>query len=95
MSRPREELIGSDAKKFLIMRTLARFHECDEETLLRSIDSTELEIHDILKDMISKNEVEASPPQKSRGKGKATFALTLNGWGGYTTAISSIYELPE
>ena len=95
MSRPREELIGSSAKKFLIMRTLARFPECDEETLLRNIDSTELEIHGILKDMISENEVEASRPQKSRGKRKATFALTLNGWGEYTKAISTIYELPE
>jgi hypothetical protein len=95
MSRPREELIGFDAKKFLIMRTLARFHECDEEALLRSIDSTGLEIHDILKEMISEHEVEVSPPQKSRGKRKATFALTLNGWGEYMKALGSIYELPE
>jgi len=95
MSRPKDGLIGFDAKKFLIMRTLARSHECDQEALLRSIDSSELEIQDILEDMISKHEVEVSPHLKSRGSRKGTFALTLNGWGEYTKAISSIYELPE
>ena len=59
VSRPREEHLGEDSKKFLVMRTLARLHECDEEEILRGIDSTEFEIHGILRDMISKDEVEA------------------------------------
>jgi hypothetical protein len=95
MSRPREEPIGLSAKKFLVMRTLARLHECDEEELLRSIESTELEIHDVLMDMISKDEVEASPARMSSGKRRTTFALTLNGWGEYMNALGSVYELPE
>ncbi|SRR6266550_1927605 len=95
VTRPREEQLGQDSKRFLVMRTLARLHECDEEEVLGSIDSTELEIHDILRDMVSKDEVEASPAQMSRGKGKTTFALTLNGWGEYMHALGSVYELPE
>jgi hypothetical protein len=95
VSTPREEHLGQDSKKFLAMRTLARLHECDEEEVLRSIDSTEFEIHDILRDMISKDEVEASPARVSRGKRKTTFALTLNGWAEYMNALGSVYELPE
>jgi hypothetical protein len=95
ISRPREESIGVGAKKFLVMRTLARLHECDREALLRNIDSTDLEIHDVLREMISNDEVEQSPSQESGGKRKATFALTLNGWGEYMTALGSVYELPE
>ena len=95
MSRPREESIGVGAKKFLVMRTLARLHECDGEALLRNIDSTDLEIHDLLREMISNDEVEASPSQESSGKRKVTFALTLNGWGEYMRALGSVYELPE
>ena len=95
MSRPREESIGVGAKKFLVMRTLARLHECDREALLRNMDSTDLEIHDVLREMISNDEVEASPSQESGGKLKATFALTLNGWGEYIAALGSVYELPE
>jgi hypothetical protein len=95
VSRRKEQSIGPDAKKFLIMRTLARLHECDEEALLLSIDSTEAEIHQIMGDMVSKDEVEASPPWISKGKRRTTFALTLNGWGGYLNALGSVYELPE
>jgi hypothetical protein len=94
-SRPKGEQIGIGAKKFLVMRTLARLHECDEEALLLSIDSSELEIHDILRDMISNDEVENSPAVVSGGKRKTTFALTLNGWGEYMNALGSVYELPE
>jgi hypothetical protein len=95
VGRPREESNGVDDRKFLIMRTLARLHECDQEALLRSIDSSVLEIHDVLRDMISRNEVETSPPQRSEGKRRATFTLTLNGWGEYMKALGSVYELPE
>jgi len=95
VSGPREEHLGQDSKKFLVMRTLARLHECDEEEVLRSIDSTELEIHDVLRDMISKDEVEASPARMSSGKRRTTFALTSNGWGQYLNALGSVYELPE
>jgi len=95
MSRPREEPIGLTGKRFLVMRTLARLHECDEEELLHSIDSTELEIHGVLRDMVSKDEVEASPARVSRGKRRTTFALTYNGWGEYMNALGSVYELPE
>jgi hypothetical protein len=93
MSRPREASVG--AKKFLVMRTLARLHACDSQELLRSIDSTELEIHDTLRDMISMDEVKASHANISRGKRKATYTLTLNGWGEYMNALGSVYELPE
>ncbi len=94
LSRTREEPIGQTGKKFLVMRTLARLHECDEEELLHRIDSTELEIHDVLSDMISKDEVEASPAKVSIGK-RRTFALTFIGWGEYIYALGSVYELPE
>lgn len=80
------------ARKLPIMRTLARLHECDVQTLFGSVDATELDVHDILTDMVSKNEVEAS--RRSRGKDES-FTLTLKGWGEYLKALSSIYELPE
>ena len=95
MSRPREESIGSDAKKFLVMRTLARLHECDEQALLHGIDATEPELQDLITEMISNNEVEASPAGTSRGKLRMTFALTLKGWSEYMNALGSVYELPE
>jgi hypothetical protein len=95
MSRPGDAPIGLSGKKFLVMRTLARLHECDEEELLRSIESTELEIHDVLRDMISKDEVEASPARVAKGKRRTTFALTLNGWVEYMNALGAVYELPE
>jgi hypothetical protein len=95
MSRPKGEQTDIGVKKFLVMRTLARLHGCDEEALLLGIDSSEVEIHDILRDMISKDEIESSPAMVSRGKRKTTFALTLNGWGEYLNALGSVYELPE
>ncbi len=95
VSRQREETGSLGAEKFLVMRTLARLHECDEETIVRKIDATQHQVHEILRDMVSKNEVEASPAQRSRGVRKATFTLTLNGWGEYMQALGSIYELPE
>jgi hypothetical protein len=95
VSRTREEPFGLSATKFLVMRTMARLHECDEEELLRSIDSTELEIHDVLRGMISKDEAEASQARMSKGKRRTTFALTLNGWSEYMNALGTVYELPE
>jgi len=77
------------------MRTLARLHECDVETLFSRVDASELDVHDILTDMVSKKEVEASPTQASGGKREERFALTLKGWGEYMKALGSIYELPE
>ena len=95
MRRGTEESGVSDAKKFPIMRTLARLHECDVETLYSRIDASELDVHDILSEMLSKNEVEASPRPASGGKPNERFALTMKGWGEYLKVLGSIYELPE
>jgi len=94
MSRQKEESDALDAK-LPIMRTLARFHECDVETLFSKVDASELDIHDILRDMVSRNEVEASSKQPSGGRHKERFTLTLKGWGEYMSVLGSIYELPE
>jgi hypothetical protein len=90
----RDESQFIDARKLPIMRTLARLHECDVETLVSKVEASELDVHDILSEMVSKNEVEAS------GEGKVSkrderFTLTLKGWGEYLKVLSSIYELPE
>jgi hypothetical protein len=95
VSRQREEPGSLVSEKFLVMRTLARLHDCDEETILDNVDATQHQVHGILRDMVSKNEVEANPAQRSRGLRKLTFTLTLNGWGEYMQALGSIYELPE
>jgi DNA-binding MarR family transcriptional regulator len=84
-----------DAKRLPIMRTLARFHECDAETLYSRVDASELDVHDILKDMVSKNEVESSPGQPTGSRREEKFTLTLKGWGEYLNVLGSIYELPE
>jgi hypothetical protein len=85
----------SEEKKLPIMRTLARLHECDVETLYSRIDASELDVHDILSDMISKEEVEASPRPVASGKRNEKFTLTMKGWGEYLKVLGSIYELPE
>jgi hypothetical protein len=90
MSRPREEAEVLDARKLPIMRTLARLHECDAETLFSTVDASEPDVHDALGEMLSNREVEASPG--SRGK---RFTLTLKGWAEYMGVLGSIYELPE
>ncbi len=90
-----EEDDGLDAKKFPIMRTLARFHECDAETLYSRVDASELDVHDILVEMVSKNEVESSPRTQSESRRTEKFTLTLKGWGEYMKVLGSIYELPE
>src|SRR2546430_13988542 len=95
MSRNSDARTGLNGKKFLVMRTMARLHECDEEDLHRSIESTELEIRDLLREMISKDEVEDSPSKVSAGRRRTTFTLTSNGWSWYTSALGSVYELPE
>ena len=95
MRRGTEESGVLDAKKFPIMRTLARLHECDVETLYSRIDASELDVHDILSEMLSKNEVEASPRLASGGKPNERFVLTMKGWGEYLKVLGSIYELPE
>lgn len=81
---------GFDDRKVPIMRTLAKFHECDTETILSRVDASELDVHDILREMVSKREVESS-----KVKGKQRFALTLDGWSEYMRVLGSIYELPE
>ena len=91
MRRQAEEADVLDARKFPIMRTLARLHECDVETLYSRVDASELDVHDILRDMVSKKEVEASSGTNRSQK----FALTLKGWGEYMKVLGSIYELQE
>jgi hypothetical protein len=86
---------GSLAKKLPIMRTLARLHECDVETLYSRVDASELDVHDILTEMLSEKEVEASPMHSSGSARGEKFALTLKGWGEYMKVLGSIYELPE
>lgn len=93
--RATEESGVSDAKKFPIMRTLARLHECDVEALYSRIDASETDVHDILREMVAKKEVEASPRPLSGGNRSERFALTLKGWGEYMRVLGSIYELPE
>jgi hypothetical protein len=84
-----------DDKKLPIMRTLARLHGCDAETLLSRVDASELDVHDILKEMISLDEVEATP-KLTLGAGPAgKLTLTSKGWGEYMKVLGSIYELPE
>ncbi len=95
VSRRTGEVGNLGAEKFLVMRTLARLHECDQEAILRNIDATEHEVHEILRDMVSRNEVEANPAQRARGARRTAFSLTLNGWAEYMQALGSIYELPE
>jgi len=95
MRRNKEESDALDTSKLPIMRTLARFHGCDVETLCSRIDASELDVHDILRDMVSKNEVEASPVQPPGERRSELFTLTLKGWGEYMSVLGSIYELPE
>ena len=95
MSKRNEESDGLEAKRLPIMRTLARLHECDAEALYSRVDASELDVHDILRDMVSKNEVEASAGQSVGGRLQERFALTLKGWGEYLNVLGSIYELPE
>jgi len=86
---------GSSAKKLPVMRTLARLHQCDVETLYSSVDASELDVHDILSEMLYEKEVEASPEQATGGAASERFSLTLKGWGEYLKVLGSIYELPE
>lgn len=80
----------ADARALPIMRTLARFHECDAETLYSRVDASEVDIHDMLWEMVARKEVAATPGNRS-GK----FALTLRGWAEYMRVLGSLYELPE
>ena len=89
MSRLMAESDVLDARKLPVMRTLARFHECDLETLFGTVDASELEVREVLMEMVSRNEVEATA-----GRGER-FALTREGWGEYMNALGSIYELSE
>lgn len=91
VSRQPNEAETPDARKFPIMRTLATLHECDVETLFSSVDTRELDIHDLLDEMVSKREVEAS----GVGSRRERFALTLKGWAEYMNLLGSIYEFPE
>ncbi len=84
-----------EANKLAVMRTLARFHRCDLETLCGRVDADEGAVHDILREMESRNELEVSSEESSGGARGATVALTFKGWGEYMKALGSIYELPE
>jgi hypothetical protein len=86
---------GTSARKLPIMRTLARLHQCDVETLYGSVEASELDVHDILSEMLSDKEVEASPRQTAGTPRGERFSLTLKGWGEYMKVLGSIYELPE
>lgn len=90
-----EEPDVSDAKKFPIMRALARFHECDAETLYSKIDASEVDVHDILREMVSRKEVEASSKHHPGGSRGERFTLTSKGRWEYLKVLGSIYELPE
>lgn len=83
---------AADSRKLPIMKTLARLHECDAETLYSRVDASELDVHDILSEMLSKKEVAAS---SGGGRDDEKFALTLKGWGEYMSVLGSLYELPE
>lgn len=91
MSRTREDEDAPDERKFPVMRTLARLHECDAQTILDSVDATKLDVHDILTDMVSRKEVEPS----KRGSRGEKYTLTLKGWGEYMKVLGSLYELSE
>ncbi|MDA4133605.1 MAG: hypothetical protein OK454_10870, partial [Thaumarchaeota archaeon] len=84
-----------DARKFPVMKTLARFHGCDLETLYREVDASEFEVHEVLREMIANNEAEASPKPSLSGRLNEKFTLTLKGWGEYMKVLGTIYELPE
>lgn len=90
MKRRADEDGPVDPRKLPIMRTLATFHECDTSTLISRVDASELDIHHLLREMVSKKEVESSGHRR-----KEKFSLTLKGWGEYMKALGSIYELPE
>ena len=103
-SRPVEEVRGGghldeseefSGTKFHVMRTLARLHECDEETLLDCVDASELQVKEILEEMMAKKEVDVKLGEGSRTRSHRSFALTLNGWGEYLNVLGSMYEFPE
>jgi len=93
-SRQSEDSVVLDSRKLPVMRALARLHECDVETLCSGVDASDLDVHDILMGMVSRNEVEESP-QPSGGARAERFTLTLRGWGEYLQLLGSIYELTE
>lgn len=95
MNRGIEESGVFDARKLPLMRTLARLHGCDVEALCSRIDASELDIDEILREMVSKKEVEASSRPLSAGTRAQKFSLTLKGWAEYMKMLGSIYELPE
>ena len=89
LRRPRDESAGSESRKFPVMRVLARLHECDAGTLYDSVDASELDVHEVVEEMVTEGEVEATPGRDKR------YNLTLKGWAEYLKVLSSIYELPE
>jgi hypothetical protein len=84
-----------DAKKLPVMRALARFHGCDLDALYGEVDASQFEIHEILREMIANNEVEASNKPSAEGRLNEKFSLTSKGWGEYMKVLGSIYELSE
>jgi DNA-binding MarR family transcriptional regulator len=93
LGRRNEESSEHEAWRLPVMRTLARLHECDVETLLSKVDASEPEVHSVLREMVSKDEVE--PTRDPSGGREERFTLTAKGWGEYLRALSSIYELSE
>jgi hypothetical protein len=83
-------------KKFPIMRTLAKFHECDVKTLSSRIEANELDIYGTLREMFSRGEVESLPSKRQADGGYGErFGLTSKGWTEYLKALGSIYELSD
>jgi hypothetical protein len=93
LGRRNEETGEHEAWRLPIMRTLARLHECDVETLFSNLDASEPELHGVLREMVSRDEV--APTRDSSGGREERFTLTAKGWGEYLRALSSIYELSE
>ena len=91
MSVPGEGNGSLDERKVPIMKTLARFHECDVQTLSNRVDESDTDLHDILNEMVSREEVVATTLTGQR----EVFTLTLKGWGEYLRVLGSIYELTE
>jgi hypothetical protein len=82
---------ASDPRKFPIMRTLAKFRECDVPTICSTVDVSELDVNQILWDMVARQEAAAAAGDNTDER----FTLTAKGWGEYIDALGSLYELPE
>lgn len=91
MSAGTESGAGFDARKFPVMKRLAKLHGCTAEVLCSGIDASEPDVNEVLGEMLSNAEVEAS----SSAGARETYTLTRKGWREYMDVLGSIYELPE